>query len=258
MRIATWNLRRPRGLDSRLERLLSKIREVDADIWILTETHDNAVPGSEYRSSSSIELGGIFVAGERRTTIWSRLPVISEQQVGDPETAACVEVETPGGRMIVYGTVLPYGNAGTNYAYRSGGQLHEGRKAWELHYESIAEHELELKSLAERFPDHILCFGGDLNQSRDGRPWGAGEWYGTKKGREQLGQSLLNTGLQCMTEQDFVELGHLTTKSTIDHLCLSRAACNVVTSVSAWESPVFEDKPDTDHNGVVVQFEFDR
>ena len=59
--------------------------------------------------------------------------------------------------MIVYGTVLPYGNAGTNYAYRSGGQLHEGRKAWELHYESIAEHELELKSLAERFPDHILC-----------------------------------------------------------------------------------------------------
>ncbi len=149
--IATWNLRRPRGLDSRLERLLSKIREVDADIWILTETHHNAVPGSEYRSSSSIELGGIFVAGERRTTIWSRLPIISEQQVGDPETAACVEVETPGGRMIVYGTVLPYGNAGTNYAYRSGGQLQEGRKAWELHYESIAEHELEIEEPRRAF-----------------------------------------------------------------------------------------------------------
>jgi len=253
VKIATWNLRRPSKLDARLERLLRKVREVDADIWILTETHDVAVPGNEYRAHSSTQLGGIFVDGERRTTVWSRLPIVSEVPVADHHTAACIEVETPLGKMIVYGTVLPYGNAGTNYAYQSGGRLHEGRKAWEVHCESIAEHEHDLRRIVDQFPNHIISFGGDLNQSRDGRRWTTGEWYGTKSGRELLSQSLANVGLKCVTEQDFVESGHLTNKSSIDHLCISKSISTQVTSVTAWETTASDDKPDTDHNGVVIE-----
>ena len=55
-----------------------------------------------------------------------------------------------------------------------------------------------------------------------------------------------------MTEQDFVESGHLTTRSNIDHLCISERMGNLVTNVFAWESTSWEKKEDTDHNGVYV------
>ena len=252
MRIATWNLRRPRRMDARLERLLDKIRKVDADVWILTETHDEAVPGPSYCSKSSSELGGIFGKGERRTTIWTRLPIIAEIQVFDEESAACVEVQTTNGKMIVYGTVLPYGNAGTNYEYNSGGKKHVHEKSWKLHYDSILEHEQDLSKIQALYPEHAICFGGDLNQSRDGRRWGNGQWYGTGKGRELLSQSLENRGLICLTEQDFVDSRHLTTRSNIDHLCLNKRLDNLVTSVIAWESTQLAGKQDTDHNGVYI------
>lgn len=239
-------------MDARLERLLDKIREFDADVWILTETHDEAVPGPSYRSKSSTGLGGFFGKGERRTTIWSRLPIVADIQVFDEETAACIEVQTASGKMIVYGTVLPYGNAGTNYEYSSGGKKHVNEKCWKLHYDSILEHEQDLSRIQALYPEHAICFGGDLNQSRDGRRWGYGQWYGTKKGRELLSQSLANAGLICLTEQDFVDSGHLTTRSNIDHLCLSERMSKLVTNVFAWESTKLENKEDTDHNGVYI------
>lgn len=41
MRIATWNLERPDPKDTvRNLARMEKIREIDADIWILTETHE--------------------------------------------------------------------------------------------------------------------------------------------------------------------------------------------------------------------------
>ncbi len=49
MRIATWNLMRP-GLDGdRLPALREQLREIDADMWILTETRDNICPGTNYK-----------------------------------------------------------------------------------------------------------------------------------------------------------------------------------------------------------------
>ena len=41
MRIATWNLERPDPADTvRNQARLEKIREIDAELWILTETHE--------------------------------------------------------------------------------------------------------------------------------------------------------------------------------------------------------------------------
>lgn len=49
MRIAPWNIERPKNAGSaRSRRILDKICDIDADIWILTETHDAICPGDNY------------------------------------------------------------------------------------------------------------------------------------------------------------------------------------------------------------------
>ena len=56
-----------------------------------------------------------------------------------------------------------------------------------------------------------------------------------------------------MTEEDFVERGHLKTRSSVDHICLNRELAERLVSVSVWEADLLEGKPVTDHNGVVVE-----
>ncbi|HET6443105.1 MAG TPA: hypothetical protein VFI27_00875, partial [candidate division Zixibacteria bacterium] len=76
MRIATWNLERPKNGSSQRSRLLmDKLGEIDADIWILTETHDEVIPDKGYHSGSTDPVPEppiIHLDGEHRTTIWTR------------------------------------------------------------------------------------------------------------------------------------------------------------------------------------------
>ncbi len=46
--------------------------------------------------------------GEVWAAIWSRFPILQELEVSDPIRSVCVELETPFGGLIVYGTVLPW------------------------------------------------------------------------------------------------------------------------------------------------------
>jgi len=172
----------------------------------------------------------------------------------DGETAVCVEIESPLGDLIVYGTIIPYQHAATRgTSYRSGGVDVTDKKGWELHYESIQRHEVDLVSLAERFPEHHLCFGGDCNQSRDGHvwPWGR-QWYGTHHGRELLSNCLGRSGLSCVTDLDFTETGRLPSKSSVDHLCVSSGLVDQVIHVDVWQPDCVNNMPVSDHNGVYV------
>src|SRR6266566_1969624 len=49
MRLATWNLARPRPGSVRASRLLTHVALVDADVWVLTETHLAVSPGPSFR-----------------------------------------------------------------------------------------------------------------------------------------------------------------------------------------------------------------
>jgi len=44
MRLATWSLERTAATGQRADRLRQIIRQVSADVWVLTETHSNLVP----------------------------------------------------------------------------------------------------------------------------------------------------------------------------------------------------------------------
>jgi endonuclease/exonuclease/phosphatase family metal-dependent hydrolase len=245
MKIATWNLQRPgKTKAERATRLQARIAAVDADIWILTETNAIIVPGQDFSGVASPPVPGLHRSGENWTTIWSRFPILSVIPTCAPETSVCVEIEGPSGRILVYGTVLPY------HADRIAG---EGLRSWQSHYESIPLHEQDWLEIRAKRPEHHFCLAGDLNQSRDGRRWNGRLWYGTNKGREMLTRAFERCDLKCLTEEDFVAAKKLKTRSTIDHICVDTSWASSVQHVDAWEPTHDDGIRISDHNGVVVE-----
>jgi endonuclease/exonuclease/phosphatase family metal-dependent hydrolase len=251
MRIATWNLERPEAQSQeKLAAIQQQLRLINADIWVLTETNSCVSPGDDYQCLESPPLSslGRYSPGENRTTIWSRFPITRCIPAHDPETAVCAELDHGGTPLLVYGTIIPYGAAGINYRYRYNGETVVGKKAWQLHYESIQAHGARWKELRREYPAHSLCVAGDLNQNRDGR-----RWYGTKHGREQLGPALAGANLVCVSARPLKSAEGDVLQPTVDHICLDHNLTARITSVRGWAPGAMPDGcPVSDHRGVYV------
>lgn len=240
MLIATWNLERPDPADEELNQArMDKIREVGADLWILTETHEVIDLSDTHHCAATTPSARKPRLGESCATIWSRWPILRQIETSDPTEAVCVEVAHPDGPLLVYGSIIAY----------AGYKGPDGKSpAWEEHYRFIEWHGRDWKRLREEFPKHRVITGGDYNQNRDGA-----RWYGTRKGRDLLSSALLDAGLKCVTEEDFVKTGKLKDRHTVDHLCMDETLAASVVSVDAWERTRTDGMRLSDHSGVCVQ-----
>ena len=73
MKIATWNLDRVRpGLGARSARIREALGHIDADVWVLTESHPQFAPAAEYRHISMSAQAPDRVHGGCWVTIWVR------------------------------------------------------------------------------------------------------------------------------------------------------------------------------------------
>lgn len=240
MRIATWNLERPDPADSvRNQARMEQIREVGADIWILTETHEVIDLSATHQGVATEPSPRKPRPGESCATIWSRWPVLRRIPTSEPSEAVCVEISHPDGPVLVYGSIIAYagykGPDGTS-------------PMWEQHYRYIEWHGRDWLKLRAQFPNHPLITGGDYNQNRDGA-----RWYGTRKGRDMLGAELESGGLRCVTEEDFVASGKLRDRHTVDHICLDAAWAQQVVSVTPWERERSDGLQLSDHSGILVE-----
>lgn len=235
-RIATWNLERPRqnGWIKNPPRL-NKIHEIDADVWVLTETNAVINLQSDYESVASSALE-YHRPGENLTTIWSRWKVLRSIPTFDPTCAVCAEVDSPFGAMIIYGTVIPYandkGSSGT-------------AKLWQEHRQSIQQHREDWLRIQKQYPNHLMCIAGDFNQSRDGSGF-----YEDKKSVEMLSEALQELSMVCVTEENLQAKGF--SQSTVDHIYLSECLIRYKVEVGAWERTTPENGKMSDHNGVFV------
>ena len=111
LKIVTWNLMRPNlKTQSRNTFFHETLRNVDADIIVLTETNELINLGSNYFLSKTKQLpknheGFSYSEGENRTTIYSKFPFTRHFNTYDEYTAICSEVLTPFGHLIIYGTI---------------------------------------------------------------------------------------------------------------------------------------------------------
>jgi hypothetical protein len=239
MRIATWNLERPDPTDLvRNQARMEKIREVGADLWILTETHEVIDLSDTHHGATTTPSTRKPMPGETCATVWSRWPILRRVDTSEPSEAVCVEVAHPEGPLLVYGSIIAY----------AGYKGPDGKsRMWEEHYRYVEWHGREWKRLRAEFSGHRLIAGGDYNQNRDGA-----RWYGTRKGRDLLTAALANAGLKCVTEEDFVKVGKLLDRHTVDHLCMDETLAARVIGVDAWERTRADGMRLSDHSGILV------
>lgn len=235
MRIGTWNVEYGQVADKNARRL-QRIRAMNCDVWVLTETSDALDLGSDYRAISTSERPAR--PGEQWTTIWSRLPIVERLPVTDASRTVAAMMTTPVGPLVVYGTVLPW-------QFDKGSD--ETAAGWSEHHRVIPLQAAEWAHLVKAHPNAALCVAGDFNMNLGGK-----HHYGTERGREMMRAGLRNASLTCLSDAEHMRVG-LLTDPPIDHICLSAhlAANSSVSNV--WERTDAEGVHLSDHSGLVVE-----
>lgn len=241
MRLATWNVERvkPKGWKIAPAQR-QRMREVDADIWVLTETHVDHAPSEAHTGVFSPPFPERRPPGERWAAIWSRFPIRPiDDPAPHPRGTVAARIETPFGALLVYACVIPWANERT---------LQDGRRArpWEAHFETIGRIDRELERLRGAHPPVPFALAGDFNQDRDGSGW-----YGTDEVRERLTALLARHDLTCRTSADMVASGQLAATHLVDHICVSRALATDF-RVLCWEKTTPDGLHLSDHPTVAL------
>jgi len=184
MRIATWNLERPTINGKKTSTIVETLKEINADIFVLTETDEFIEIGSEYFvRHSEKDKQDYFREGERRVSIFSKYPIIKELETFRADTSLCVALETPKGELFIYGTVIGnWGNKGYNFKEDLEAQL------------------LDFNRLSI---DKNFCVAGDFNISF------SDSYYTVKESRAKLKTTFENLGLKILTENLLENVDHI-------------------------------------------------
>ena len=243
MRIATWNVQRPKARSwKKVPALASCLRRIAADVWVLTETNSVLSPGTGYAPVSSTGSDRQQEAGESWVTIWSRLPVLAQEPTADPVRAVCAVLRQPSGRpLIVYGTVLPWLGSPWRTYPASGGTAFEA---------ALRVQVADWLRLRRAYPDAALCLAGDLNQDLQAR-----YYYGPEPTRGALRTAIQSAGLVPVTEgeHDPVWLRTNGARASIDHICLCEWLMpRLRRPAQIWPDGVSPDASLSDHFGVWI------
>jgi exonuclease III len=235
MRIGTWNV------EYAYARRLAALREVitanSADIWVLTETHDDlAPPDCQFAAHSEQRpknWSGIR-PGSRWVSIWSRYPIIAEVSLSraDRERTVAVLLDLGEGRTtLVYGTVMPWKGDGEKFD-------------WSEHHRVIPEQCAEWLELKQTYSKAKICVAGDFNTDM-----GSGSYYGTKHGIAALHAGLVACDAFCATDPARFPTG-LLPYPLIDHIALPIEDLDSTSVIAAWPA---DKKALSDHSGVIVE-----
>lgn len=242
LKIATWNVNRvlPKQV-ARKGAIVGWLSRIDADVWVLTETHDALSPGIGYSPVSTGQPDRAGVPGERWATIWSRLPVEPLPPTCDPARSVAALVK-PGhaAPLVVYGTVLPWlGSMWRDFPAADGAACRA----------ALAAQLADWIDLVSRFPEADLCVLGDLNQDLSDR-----YHYGSQANRTALLDALKTVGLSALTADPADPVRAMAPDwASIDHICVpARVAQQGHTRMEVWPPGDAPDRRVSDHFGVAA------
>jgi hypothetical protein len=247
LRIATWNLMDPPATGLRRKKLLSMMKKIDTEVWVLTETHPSFSPGDDYNciSRSAAALEPDCDSNKHWVAIWVKKPLMATSETtSDTCRTACAKISLPNDQAVyIYGTVLPWLTDKRSLPLK-------GKEAF---IAELKKQGSDWAKLRDDHPNSLICIAGDFNQDllNDG-----GHFYGSKTGRNNLRQTLSESGLTCLTEKDNDPVHkfrpHL---ASVDHICISSQFTDYavkLTEKSIWPSIEEHGKKLSDHFGVVV------
>lgn len=234
LRIGTWNLERPTRTGwKRPPAQLRLLREVDADVWLLTESRASLGLAETH---PFFEHAPAHVArrpdeDERWASIWSRYPLRSAGIAASPRGTVAMVVEAPGGDVAVYATVVPWGSEPGDGPGKA--------KSWTVHARELERQALEWADLTGRFERVVVA--GDFNMAL--RPGG----YGPAVHRERHLALYEQAGLVPTTRNLVVD-----DQPMIDHILVSRSLLPVTSVGRTWSRWDDEGVRLSDHSGVLV------
>lgn len=237
MRIGVWNVEY--AYPNRLDAIRAVLDSNRADIWVLTETHDDLTPpGCPFAAHSAPRpknWSGIR-PGSRWVSIWSAFPVIDSVVApgADQERTVSALLDVgAGASLLVYGTVMPW-------------KGDRGKFDWSEHHRVVPGQCNEWRALRRDYPDAALCIAGDYNTDM-----GTGRYYGTKQGIADINAGLEACDLYCATAPSELPTD-LLQHPPIDHISLPTTWRVRTRVAAAW--PAAKGKL-SDHSGLIVAFD---
>ena len=234
MKIATWNVERLKQRNS-LDKIVSAIEGVQADILVLTETDERIEPNYRYGFHTNklydappsyhmpgrykdCAVANFYAVTENRVSIYTNYDYVKQHETYDNYTALCIELKTKVGNLLMYGTII--GILGkTDESFRKDLLL------------QIKDYE-RLSKIGD------ICVCGDFNCSF------ADNYYFTQFGRDTLLTSFAHNKISLLTERQ---------PKCIDHIAVSKNFVgNGNVSISEWNL----DKSLSDHKGIVAEIGF--
>lgn len=236
--MATWNVEYAADVE-RNARRLELIQAADADIVVLTETHDE-LHLDGYQVASTLERPGART-GAWWTTIWSRPAVRRLIRTEDPLRTVAGELE---GDLVVYGTVLPW--------HCDFGPTEREQVNWSEFRRVVPIQGAEWLALRQQHPGHTLIVAGDFNHSLGER-----HYYGGRELRRLLEQECAAADLDVLTglTHQQVPLAH----PAIDHVAIAPAWGQRVHlhHLTGWEGDWEGPGRLSDHSAVVVEVQLE-
>jgi hypothetical protein len=217
------------------------MQAVDADIWVLTESHSHVAPGVGYQRIAQSGRASATDADESWVAVWSRIagtPVVTTDR---DRTAAAEMPFGPAGSLVVFGTVLPWlGSGWRNIAAANGAAFRA----------SLAEQVADWTRIRAEDPRRELCVAGDFNQDL----LTEGHYYGSKAGRAAVRSALDTSMLSCPTSDPNDAVHHHTAgrAAGIDHICISAGLSMATDSAHVWPAPEARGATLSDHFGVCI------
>lgn len=236
MRIATWNLERG-GRTAAAARLQSVVlRELAADVLILTEpgpkfeAGEGSVTSPRLRANRSGREAWIAIVGHSVEPVpieipFERMAVAATARVNDRS-------------LLVYGSVLPW----RTFRAHAPELAREGETSFDSFVRVLSEQVADIEKLRAHYPGHEIIWAGDFNQHVSGPHQG-----GAVANRDALLRALDGLGLVAWNG----EAAHASSGlCAVDLICGSR---EIAVREQGRIDPAFEGVVMSDHAGYWVQ-----
>jgi len=240
MKLATWNLALPVA-ERRRQEMRRYTDEQDADVWVLTETHEGFSPGHRFSHSSAAGRDGLHKKEHHWVTIWSRHPLEPLDTADDKRTAAARVRPESGDAFVVYGSVLPWIGSPWKGHPSAGGVAFR---------EALGVQKEDWMRIRCDYPTDERFVLGDFNQDLV-----SPRYYGSKSNREALEKAFRDAGLVPLT----AGVGDPVRRDShgcacIDHICARRDSKWRPEPAVRWPDVPAPEKWLSDHFGLSISF----
>jgi hypothetical protein len=195
-RLVVWNLDHARAKVHDAARVAA-IDQSEADVIVLTETHDRVRPSGDDWTAVHSEPRPGSDSSERWVSLWvgPDVTVTAVIDTVDPRRTVAALLDHRGRQLLAYATVMPWHSDGGD------DPADPPRANWSEHRRVVHQQVQEWHTLAARYPDASLLLLGDWNTDLTVGSGLSSHPYGLAVETAQLLDAAAELGLQIVTSR---------------------------------------------------------